>query len=228
MPALAMQTLDSTRLTIITRLPSRRHLKQSGKVQASNVNAVAEPPLRLPLPSAQPGARHDPPSVVGNIAPLDQNLKPRNKIPERSTLGTLCAVPIEMQSPALAARSREEHEAPKPHFVPLLQQVVPIPGVELAELLLGRLAVCGFIGVKMVNIATGKDLLEQAAAYPDNVLAISVAIIAASLAVKSMKRGVEVRFLPFLALRVEKGIGRVGMLAFGTLSIWELVNSAIL
>lgn len=192
------------------------------------MNAVAEPPLRSPSPEAHPEARQPPPSVIGNIAPLDTNLKSRNKIPERSTLGTLCAVPIEMQSPALAARSREEHAAPKHRPVSLLQQVVPIPGVELAELLLGRLAVCGFIGVKIVNIATGKCLLEQAAAYPDNVLAVVLAIIAASLAVKQMKRGVEVRFLPFLALRVEKHIGRVGMLFFGSLFLWELVNSTIL
>ena len=209
------------------------YILQPVKVRARNADAVAEHPLRSPSPTQQ-GPRQPPPSVIGNIvigniAPLEEvTLKPRTKLPERSTLGTLCAVPAEMMSPALANLSRAEHAAAKPRPVPLLQQVIPIPGVELAELLLGRLAVCGFIGVKIVQIATGNNVFEQAAAYPDNVVAISLAIIAASLAVKNVKKGVEVRFLPYLALRVEKGIARFGMLAFGSLVAWELINAVIL
>jgi hypothetical protein len=86
-----------------------------------------------------------------------------------------------------------------------------------------RLAMVGFVGSGLVFLFRGEAVLQQAAKYPDNVLLVSLAVVASSLFVRSVDRGLEVRFLPAWDLSAELLNGRLAMMGFAAVVAWEII-----
>ena len=105
--------------------------------------------------------------------------------------------------------------------------MIPVSGREMVELILGRLAMAGLDGCGLVALCTGRSVLDQAAAFPDNVALVAAAVTAASVTVRSLDSGLEVRFRPAFSLRAEKVHGRLSMLGFGAVVGWELLWRAL-
>lgn len=91
-----------------------------------------------------------------------------------------------------------------------------INGRELTELIIGRLALTGFLSGVGVCLLTGKTLLDQAALWPDNVVLIAIAVVASCITVhKEDEKMISVRFLPlFTSMKIERRLGRVAIVGF--------------
>lgn len=92
----------------------------------------------------------------------------------------------------------------------------------MVELVLGRLAMVGFVGSTAIWLFTGLPPLEQAMRYKDNVVLITCAIVFSSLFVRKIDPGLEVRFLPAFSLRAERLNGQLAMLGCAALVAWQL------
>jgi hypothetical protein len=150
----------------------------------------------------------------------------------------LNAVPLKMLSPVLSknAFQQEQQQLRQQQQQPLLS---PFPDsdarTQIFELIVGRLAFCGLFGTLLVFVFTGQTLPQQIQAYPDNIFLVTIAVLSASFAlVKEKTRtvggnnsGIQVQFLPALSsIDIEKWIGRVAMLGFGSLLAWQLLSSS--
>jgi hypothetical protein len=128
----------------------------------------------------------------------------------------LHAVPLSQQSPVLTRITAHGAAGAFPPPATLSPPPVPIPGHELAEIVVGRVALAGVVGVEAVRVVTGMGLAQQVAAFGDNAVILAIIVLAASLVTKTLPkgRGVEVRIVPLLSLRAEKLVGRLAMVVW--------------
>ena len=164
-----------------------------------------------------------PPTTHGNIIPLplEEQSKPGLKSVQQPILFGLLAVPVELQSPVLAARmmraAAQTSEDPKSH-----QFTFNISVGETAEVLVGRLAMVGGVGVFLVRVLTGQGLIQQAMCFPANVLLICLLVTVCSVSKCSSQIELKVQLVP-LFFQSEKRWGRLAMAAFGVAFLWEWV-----
>jgi len=149
----------------------------------------------------------------------------------------LNAVPLKMLSPVLSKdafqqkqQQGQQREQPQPDL-----SLPGSDGLQILELIVGRVAFCGLFGTLFVSICTGQTLPQQIGAYPDNIFLMSIAMLLASFAVVKRRTSIEegnnkdirLQFVPALSsIDVEKWIGRVAMLGFGGLLAWQLLSSS--
>jgi hypothetical protein len=154
-------------------------------------------------------------------------------------IGSLNAVPVSMLSPTLA---KDTFQRQQTHHTSLHHQEQHRPlsfqgsGQLVAELVIGRLALCGIFCTTIVSLFTDQSLPQQIRAYPDNILLVTLAVLSASLVVvkdkttmekKKVNReenGMQLHYVPVLSnIEVEKWVGRVAMLCFASLLAWQLL-----
>jgi hypothetical protein len=99
---------------------------------------------------------------------------------------------------------------------------------QLTELVIGRLALCGFCSGVLVSLLTGKTILDQAALWPDNVVLIGLAVLSSCLTVNTQNGSVVVRFLPlFSSMKLERRLGRTAVIGFSAAMLFEALAMCV-